>query len=137
MDKTGITGIILTDICKVLSSELYSQENIIKTKINLQTERFRWTLCIKHKHIHFLEWLPESRCLRLTKIKFSYQHSLNTDKEPTVCSHKSNNRYLRENTLHNSSEFNYFVYLWTFMWRYISSYLHLDVTNGSTGFLCM
>lgn len=137
MDKTGITGTILTDIRKVLRSDhiLYSRENIIKSKINLQTERFRWTLC---KEKHTFSWVTARvQTPQINKIKFSYQHSQNTDKEPTVYSHKSNNRHLRENLLHNSSEFNYFVYLWTFMWRYMSSYLHLDMTNKSTGLVCI
>lgn len=137
MDKTGITGTILTDIRKVLRSDhiLYSRENIIKSKINLQTERFRWTLC---KEKHTFSWVTARvQTPQINKIKFSYQHSQNADKEPTVYSHKSNNRHLRENLLHNSSEFNYFVYLWTFMWRYISSYFHLDMTNKSTGLVCI
>lgn len=137
MDKTGITGTILTDIRKVLRSDhiLYSRENIIKSKINLQTERFRWTLC---KEKHTFSWVTARvQTPQINKIKFSYQHSQNADKEPSVYSHKSNNRHLRENLLHNSSEFNYFVYLWTFMWRYISSYFHLDMTNKSTGLVCI
>lgn len=137
MDKTGIAGTILTDIRKVLRSDhiLYSRENIIKSKINLQTERFRWTLC---KEKHTFSWVTARvQTPQINKIKFSYQHSQNADKEPSVYSHKSNNRHLRENLLHNSSEFNYFVYLWTFMWRYMSSYLHLDMTNKSTGLVCI
>lgn len=47
------------------------QGNITKTKINLQPERFRWTLCTKHKHRCFLESLPESRHPRLKKKKNS------------------------------------------------------------------
>lgn len=110
------------------------QGNITETKINLQPERFRWTLCTKHKHRCFLESLPESRHPRLKKKKISFNHRQNTDKELPVCFHKSNTIYLREYLLHNSNEFNYFVYLWAFMWRYISSHLHLDMTNESTVF---
>lgn len=96
MDKTGITGTILTDIRKVLRSDhiLYSRENIIKSKINLQTERFRWTLC---KEKHTFSWVTARvQTPQINKIKFSYQHSQNADKEPSVYSHKSNNRHLRE-----------------------------------------
>lgn len=82
--------------------------NIIKTKINLQPVRFRWTVCTKHKHGCLLESLPESRHPRLRKIKFSYHHRQNTDKEPTAYSNKPCIIYLREYLLHNS-EFNYFV----------------------------
>lgn len=82
------------------------RETLLKQKKNLQPVRFRWTASAKHKHRCLPESLPESRHPRLTKIKFSYHHRQNTDKEPTVYSCKPNIIYLREYLLHNSSEFN-------------------------------
>lgn len=81
--------------CEIRLCTITPQGNIIKTKINFQPVRFRWVVCAKHKHRCFPESLPESRRPRLRKIKFSYHHRQNTDKEPTVYSCKQNIIYLR------------------------------------------
>lgn len=128
LEKGGLFGTILRDSCKTVRLHtVLLRETLLKQKKNLQPVIFRWTVCAKHKHRCLPESLPESRHPRLTKIKFSYHHRQNTDKEPTAYSSKPNIIYLREYLLHNSSEFNQFVSIVNLIILFICEHLCKDI----------